>query len=216
MDEKELEEILELIWVEAEFGRVTIDDLLKVHEPKISLDILDNLVRDGYITISNSRITLVKKGSAIASRIVRCHRLAERLFWDVLELSTYKDIEENACTFEHLLSPEVADAICTLLGHPKECPHGGPIPRGNCCVKADTELESIIVPVSSLKVAEKGKVAYIATKHHARLDRLTSLGLFPGIEIKVHQSFPTFVIQAEHTHIALDKEILEDIYVRRE
>lgn len=216
MDERKLEEILELIWVEAEFGRVMVDDLLKSKEPKISLDILNKLSQDGYITISDARAALTEKGNAIASRIVRCHRLAERLFWDVLELSSYKDIEDNACTFEHLLSPEVADAICTLLGHPKECPHGGAIPQGRCCIRAESRTESIIIPLSKLKTGEKGRLIYIATKHHIRLDKLTSMGLSPGIEIKVHQTFPAFVIQAEHTHIALDREILEDIYIRRE
>ena len=39
----------------------------------------------------------------------------------------------NACTFEHILSPEVTDRICTFLGHPKTYPHGSPIPPGDCC-----------------------------------------------------------------------------------
>lgn len=215
MDERELEEILELVWVEAEFGRVTVDDLLKVNEPRINSDIIDELVRSEFIIIKAQEVLLSEKGERIASKIVRCHRLAERLFWDVLELSTYKDIEETACTFEHLLSSEVADAICTLLGHPKECPHGGKIPRGDCCAKAEHEIESVVFPLSRLKAAERGRIAYISTKHHSRLDKLSAFGLFPGVEVRVHQTFPSFVIQVEHSHIALDKEILDDIYVRR-
>ena len=45
-------------------------------------------------------------------------------------------VETNACTFEHILSPEVTDRICTFLGHPKTCPHGSPIPPGECCQNA--------------------------------------------------------------------------------
>jgi hypothetical protein len=39
------------------------------------------------------------------------------------------------CKFEHILSPDVTDRICTLLGHPLECPHGSPIPQGPCCIE---------------------------------------------------------------------------------
>jgi Mn-dependent DtxR family transcriptional regulator len=43
------------------------------------------------------------------------------------------EIEQQACKFEHILSPEATDKICTFLGHPKTCPHGAPIPPGKCC-----------------------------------------------------------------------------------
>jgi DtxR family Mn-dependent transcriptional regulator len=44
--------------------------------------------------------------------------------------------EEQACYFEHILSPAVTDSICAFLGHPRLCPHGRPIPRGACCSAA--------------------------------------------------------------------------------
>ena len=52
---------------------------------------------------------------------------------DVLAIRDEGSIEKNACTFEHILSPEVTDRICTFLGHPRTCPHGSPIPEGDCC-----------------------------------------------------------------------------------
>ena len=54
---------------------------------------------------------------------------------DVLAIRDEGSIEKNACTFEHILSPEVTDRICTFLGHPRTCPHGSPIPPGDCCVE---------------------------------------------------------------------------------
>jgi DtxR family Mn-dependent transcriptional regulator len=43
------------------------------------------------------------------------------------------EIEQQACKFEHILSPEATDKICTFLNHPLTCPHGAPIPPGPCC-----------------------------------------------------------------------------------
>jgi Mn-dependent DtxR family transcriptional regulator len=50
------------------------------------------------------------------------------------------EIEQQACKFEHILSPEATDKICTFLGHPKTCPHGAPIPPGKCCGKSSDEM----------------------------------------------------------------------------
>jgi Mn-dependent DtxR family transcriptional regulator len=47
-----------------------------------------------------------------------------------------KEIAEQACRFEHILSPEATDRICTFLGHPRTCPHGSLIPAGPCCLAA--------------------------------------------------------------------------------
>jgi len=46
------------------------------------------------------------------------------------------EIEQQACKFEHILSPEATERICSFLGHPRTCPHGSPIPEGTCCSKA--------------------------------------------------------------------------------
>ena len=72
----------------------------------------------------------------------RAHRLAERLFTDVLSLRDEEAVESNACQFEHILSPELTDRICTFLGHPETCPHGSPIPRGKCCLAKATMADS--------------------------------------------------------------------------
>ena len=66
-------------------------------------------------------------------RIIRRHRLAERLFTDTLAMDSETEIEQQACKFEHILSPEATDKICAFLGHPQTCPHGSPIPPGPCC-----------------------------------------------------------------------------------
>jgi DtxR family Mn-dependent transcriptional regulator len=85
-------------------------------------------------------VELTAKGQQRAGDIIRRHRLAERLFTDSLAMDSETEIEQQACKFEHILSPEATDKICTFLGHPKTCPHGAPIPPGKCCGKSSDEM----------------------------------------------------------------------------
>jgi Mn-dependent DtxR family transcriptional regulator len=52
------------------------------------------------------------------------------------------EIEQQACKFEHILSPGATDKICAFLGHPRTCPHGAPIPPGPCCGASRLELSA--------------------------------------------------------------------------
>ena len=148
----------------------------------------------GYIVKDKGEILFTEKGQARASQIIRGHRLAERLMTDVLALPPAA-MENSACNFEHLIHHELADAICTLLGHPKECPHGRKIPSGPCCVKARPNVESVVVPLSSLLAGSSAKIAYITSTHYPRLDKLASLGLIPGATVTMHQTMPCCIIQ---------------------
>jgi len=78
-------------------------------------------------------VELTPRGRQRAADIIRRHRLAERLFTDSLALDSETEIEQQTCKFEHILSTEATDKICTFLGHPRTCPHGAPIPPGTCC-----------------------------------------------------------------------------------
>ncbi len=41
--------------------------------------------------------------------------------------------EEMVCGIEHHMKTQFTDELCTLLNHPRFCPHGLPIPSGKCC-----------------------------------------------------------------------------------
>jgi putative ABC transport system ATP-binding protein len=82
-------------------------------------------------------VELTPKGRQKAADIIRRHRLAERLFTDSLAMDSETEIEQQACKFEHILSTEATDKICTFLGHPRTCPHGATIPPGPCCGAAE-------------------------------------------------------------------------------
>jgi len=94
----------------------------------------DALKPTGVSTGDGSMIVeLTPRGRQRAADIIRRHRLAERLFTDSLAMDSETEIEQQACKFEHILSPEATDKICAFLGHPRTCPHGALIPPGPCC-----------------------------------------------------------------------------------
>ena len=91
-------------------------------------------------------IQFTDRGRKRAEDVIRRHRLAERLFMQTLRISNEAVIEQQACKFEHILSPEATDSICTFLNHPETCPHGSPIPRGTCCQQQRMPLpEAVLV-----------------------------------------------------------------------
>ncbi|MEM2875360.1 MAG: metal-dependent transcriptional regulator, partial [Candidatus Bathyarchaeia archaeon] len=72
-------------------------------------------------------VKLTEKGQRIALKIVRKHRLLERLLTDILNVA-WERVHDAACQLEHNLSDEIVKKIEKVLGHPKTCPHGNPIP----------------------------------------------------------------------------------------
>ena len=103
-------------------------------------------LRDVEILADGFRLVdFTDRGRQRAADIIRRHRLAERLFTETLKIQNEAEIEQQACKFEHILSPEATDKICTFLGHPRTCPHGAPIPRGVCCGGKD--LDQIVETV---------------------------------------------------------------------
>jgi DtxR family Mn-dependent transcriptional regulator len=158
-------------------------------------------------------VTLTSPGEAIARSIVRRHRLAEMLLTQVLALGE-EITEATACQVEHILSAEVTDSVCAFLGHPPLCPHGKPIPRGDCCDLFRKEVQPLIVPLMDLRPGASGKVAFIRSLTPGRLDRVGTLGLVPGAVLRLSQRRPAVVVEIGHTTLALDREIADTVYVR--
>ena len=211
-----LDEVLSVLYEKWEQGEaVTPEGLLQVRhgEHVFTGQILEAAERAGYVEQRNGHVELTAAGRRDARSIVRCARLAERLLVDVLRLRDDL-VEPSACRLEHNLSEEVADSICTLLGHPKTCPHGHPIPPGECCRRAETEIQPIIKPLSSLRPGEVGAVAYIGSSSRGRLTRLGSLGLVPGQTVQVKQVRPSFVVVYGEMELALEKGVADEVYIR--
>ena len=176
-DEEQFDEVLEELWVLAEHGEIAEVERMEVHGAlPVSLAI-EKMIEMGLVVstphpphphdhkpfvnpchealkpVATSMgdgsmiIELTPRGRERAGSIIRRHRLAERLFTDSLAMDSESEIEQQACKFEHILSLEATDKICTFLGHPRTCPHGALIPPGTCCGRI-SELDAATVSSS--------------------------------------------------------------------
>ncbi len=213
MDEHKIDEALEFLWLLEE--STPEENYFSTSSCVQETSLLKEMVKQGLIVRQRKKVSLTPEGRETAKNIVRRHRLAERLFADVLDLEQAQ-IEGQACHFEHLLSEESADSICILLGHPRTCPHGKPIPPGECCTEKVKEVRPLVIPLTILKPGEKASVAYIGTKDEARLTKLISLGIVPGNKITLLYDKPSFIAKIDETKLALDEKIAAEIFVRRE
>ena len=171
-DEEQFDEVLEELWVlaengePAELGRVEVEGALPMplaiermqnmglvdleahtetpHSHKLVLNRCHVAFRPPTESLEHGEqmIIFTEKGRRRAEDIIRRHRLAERLFTQTFQVEDEREIAEQACKFEHILSPEATDRICTFLGHPRTCPHGSPIPAGPCCLAAKSAIRS--------------------------------------------------------------------------
>ncbi len=210
---EEITEVLEAVWTLQEQNDATVENVIRNAKVKGAGQLIEDLSREGLLSIEDqSRVRLLPKGRQMAEMIIRRHRLAERLICDVLG-SHVEDSEAAACEYEHLLAEGITNSICTLLGHPRYCPHNKPIPEGECCRQARDDVKPIVVSCDQLRVGESARVAYFCTKEHSRLLKLSALGISPGTSIRMIQKWPACVVQCEETEIALETDVAKNIYV---
>ena len=212
--EQQLEEMAEEIWALDERGIHTRDRLVNGSKlgRETAATVLLEMDRREMVRLSDDEVHLLPAGESVARTVVRRHRLTEVLFQQVLSVSE-EDAEDTACHIEHILSEEVTDRICTYLGHPPTCPHGKAIPRGDCCAVFRREVGPLVQPLSDLAIGSTGRIVFITQALHQRIDRLLTLGIQAGGEIRLQQSHPSVVVQVGETTVALDREICSEIFV---
>jgi DtxR family Mn-dependent transcriptional regulator len=167
----------------------------------------------GYVTVAGDVPTLTESGREQGKAVVRRHRLAECLLCDVLELPTVESAEEDACAFEHMLRPGIEDRVCTLLGHPLTCPHGRPIPRGECCRRAERDQVREVGPLCDGRAGQTGVVAYLSTRDNREIQKLMAMGILPGSDIRLIRLFPSYIFAVGHSQFTVDRSLAEKIFV---
>lgn len=223
LTEEMVDEILEALWLLEERGianegnksrlcSLAVDEGA-VDSPVAAAAALEKIASQQYLTIHGEDVEFRQAGRDRARRIIRRKRLAEKLLAEVLAVES-REIRSSACRFEHILSPEVTNSVCSFLGHPPTCPHGKPIPQGECCKKLSHHVKPLVMPMSDLEPGARGRIVFIAPKDHSRMDRLSSLGIVPGTEVQLHQKRPAFVIRIGETELALEVDIAGEIYVK--
>ena len=132
-DQDLFDQLLKTVWKARSAGREVRSETLP--EFAYNRATFNLLAERGWLTVTGGVIALTTRGEQRAAYAVRRHRLAERLFYETFGIN--EDLlHENALKIDPVLSPEVTRKICTFLDHPRTCPHGDPIPRGECCVQA--------------------------------------------------------------------------------
>jgi len=207
------DEILELLWTLRENGRHTLADLLHATAEEAPEALLEELRRCGQIAVSGDEIRMTPTGEARARGIIRRHRLAEVLLQNLFELES-QQLESSACQFEHILSEPVTESVCTFLGHPPQCPHGRPIPRGDCCDRIRMDVRPLVTRLSDASLGAAVRIVFITPKSKKRLEKLSSLGIVPGSSVRLMQRNPSHVLQIGQTTVAVDKDITDEIFVK--
>lgn len=207
------EEVLEALWVDME-GRpdagVKLATLRTMPDVQMLKELLDNGILEKF---GHNEIRITKNGLAYARDAVRRHRLAERLLTDVLAVKESL-IHDTACQFEHHLHKGIDENVCTLLGHPKLCPHGKLIPPGRCCEEKAKTFAPAVSTLGGIKPGQGGHVAYLHTSDPKHAQMLISMGVVPGTEIKLLAGFPSYLFQLGEGQFAVDGTIANEIYVR--
>jgi DtxR family Mn-dependent transcriptional regulator len=107
--------------------RARIAERLKQSGPTVSQTVA-RMERDGLVSVHPDRhLVLSDKGERLAARVMRRHRLAERLLIDVIGLEWHL-VHEEACRWEHVISTDVERRLVAILDHPVSSPYGNPIP----------------------------------------------------------------------------------------
>ncbi|HET8896166.1 MAG TPA: metal-dependent transcriptional regulator [Protaetiibacter sp.] len=107
--------------------RARIAERLHQSGPTVSQTVA-RMERDGLLTVEGDRhLQLTDEGHSLAMRVMRKHRLAERLLADVIGLD-WAYVHDEACRWEHVMSEQVERRLLELLDHPTESPYGNPIP----------------------------------------------------------------------------------------
>ena len=206
------EEILEAVWVAEEKKKNSLQAIQENCTIEFDDEDLATLEQNNLIIRKSEGVFFTHQGEKLGKVIIRRHRLAEVLVTSILKVKK-SAMDAIACEVEHSLQEQVEESICTLLGHPEVCPDGKPIPPGICCKKNTTKVVNTVTSLVELSPGEQGRITYIKPGSHSNLHQLLSFGLNPGVIVSVHRTSPAFCIKFENTELALDPDIVKNIFV---
>ena len=210
-----VEEYLEAIFkLSCALDRVSVGRIaseLAVSPPSVS-QMTSRLRKDGLVEPDGSEgIRLTPEGRAQGARLVRRHRLSERLLFDYLHLP-WQSVHEQACKLEHAWSEEGEERLVAELAHPETCPHGHPIPYDDAC-----PIEENAQPLSEFGAGQSGIISRVSEEQADLLSYLASLGLLPKTRVKVENVAPfggPLLVCVGRARYALGREVAAKILVK--
>ena len=134
-DAEHTEMYLKAIWHLRERGercRInSIAKMLNITQPSV-IQMLKKLSEQGLVVYNKNGVTLTESGQQVGTTMMRNSRLLEVMMESALKVEID---EEMVCGIEHHMKRQFTDALCTMLNHPRRCPHNYDIPQGVCCQK---------------------------------------------------------------------------------
>ena len=128
-----VEMYLKAIWHIKERGEdvkiSTIAKMLNVRQPSV-VQMLKKLNSKNLVNYNKAGVKLTEEGQSIGAGMMRNSRLLEVLMDSALKVEID---EEMVCGIEHHMNKQFTNALCTMLNHPRKCPHDHDIPKGECC-----------------------------------------------------------------------------------
>ena len=210
-----VEEYLETVHALQEEGtpviQARIAERLGHSAPSVS-EMLDRLVADGYVERAGRLVQLTPKGSALAMKVIRKHRLAERLLVDVIGLEWHK-VHLEAGRWEHVISDDVEARLVELLGDPSTCPHGNPIPGSSSPPPPTGQI-----PLSDATAGSTVRLERISEQVELDMEALTYLdrhGFIPGATAVVTSVGPdgTLMLELDEATVAFGPDLSRRLYV---
>ena len=229
------EEYLEALYTLTQGGKTAsnaeLSRRLEIAPASVS-EMLRKLADGGYVNYSPYQgVTLTEKGTRLAEKMARKHRLLERFLHDVLKIGNDK-VHAEACQMEHALSDEAERALCLTLKSPSRCPDDAkvvpPCDLGfsscsECRKWHGRNLQEVgrrnanVISVAALKENQEGTVSFIRGDGKV-LRRLMDLGLTPGTRVSVTRIAPLHgpvEIAVRGSRLALGDEIACNVFVER-
>ena len=178
--------------------------------------------RDGLLTVQGDRhLELTDEGLRLATRVMRKHRLAERLLTDVIGLD-WELVHAEACRWEHVMSETVERRLIELLDHPTESPYGNPIPGldelGESSL-GETFMEGVqalseVVLVADTRVHVR-RISEEMQKDETLMGALRRVGAVPDKTVTVAGTPDGVLVGSGGETAEIDLEAAAHIFVRK-
>ncbi|MDQ1535931.1 MAG: DtxR family transcriptional regulator, Mn-dependent transcriptional regulator [Actinomycetota bacterium] len=201
--------------------RARIAERLGHSGPTVSQTVA-RMERDGLLGLAGDRhLELSVQGRQRAVRVMRKHRLAERLLVDVLGLE-WEYVHEEACRWEHVVSERVERKILGILGEHRESPYGNPIPGLDELGEPLNEefrlgvINLVELVATGAVVATVRRIGEQAQTDPEALHLLVLAGLMPGQHVRIRREGAWIVVVREgadeSTGISLPQDVAAHVY----
>lgn len=202
--------------------RARIAERLHQSGPTVSQTVA-RMERAGLVTVEGDRhLELTDEGAMLAMRVMRKHRLAERLLIDVIGLE-WAQVHDEACRWEHVMSESVERRLLEILNHPTVSPYGNPIPgldeldtgglRPEEFLDGVEALDTIVADTEQRVIV--GRIAEALQTDEALMSVLSRVGALPGQVLTVARGAGGVLIGSGGEAAEIDLEAATHLFVRR-